>query len=114
VANDRAASGTTTTQDTVSTERVTSMTGEPAVGASSAETTNISMAAIKANFDAFDKQGKGYITREDAAADPHLTAQFDTLDADHDGKLSVTEYMSARNVAQFRPQQGVDSGVQRD
>jgi len=72
------------------------------------------MAALKANFDAFDKDSKGYITRDEAATDPHLSAQFDTLDSDHDGRLSVTEFMSARNVAQFRPKQGVDKGVQRD
>ena len=76
----------------------TTATGTPAV----------SMAAIKSNFDAFDKNGDGYISKDEAAADPHLTAQFNTLDADHDGKLSVTEFMSAANVAEFRPQRGLE------
>ena len=106
--------GTGTTDQTVSTERLTSISGEPAAAPSAAESTNISMAAIKANFDAFDKQGKGYITRGDAASDPHLTAEFDTLDSDHDGKLTVTEYMSAHDVATFRPQQGVDKSTKRE
>ena len=75
----------------------TTATGTPAV----------SMAAIKSNFDAFDKNGDGYISKDEASADAHLTAQFTTLDADHDGKLSVTEFMSAANVAEFRPQRGL-------
>jgi len=87
--------------DTASTNKNTT------IGASASESPNISVAAIKANFDAFDKGGKGYITREEAASDPRLSAQFDTLDADHDGRLSITEYMSARNVAELRPKQGL-------
>lgn len=76
----------------------TTATGTPAV----------SMAAIKTNFDAFDKNGDGYVSKDEASADPHLSAQFNTLDADHDGKLSVTEFMSAANVAEFRPQRGLE------
>ncbi|MDM7554353.1 EF-hand domain-containing protein [Xanthomonas fragariae] len=38
-----------------------------------------------------DKNGDGLIDRSEAAADPMLAAQFDTLDTDKDGKLSREE-----------------------
>ena len=69
-----------------------------------------SMSAAKANFDAFDKDSSGYIDKQEAMLDPKLTAQFDTLDANRDGKLSVTEFMAASDVAEFRPQQGIKQG----
>ncbi|MGQ5284396.1 EF-hand domain-containing protein [Xanthomonas arboricola pv. corylina] len=38
-----------------------------------------------------DKNGDGVIDRSEAAADPRLAAQFDTLDTNKDGKLSRDE-----------------------
>ncbi|KGK57177.1 calcium-binding protein [Xanthomonas cannabis pv. phaseoli] len=38
-----------------------------------------------------DKNGDGVIDRSEAAADPKLAAQFDTLDTNKDGKLSRDE-----------------------
>ena len=40
---------------------------------------------------AADTNGDGLISRQEAAALPHLAQQFDAIDADHDGQLSKDE-----------------------
>jgi Ca2+-binding EF-hand superfamily protein len=47
------------------------------------------------SFEALDKDGDGYVSREEAAAAPGLVERFSTLDQDGDGRLSRAEYARA-------------------
>lgn len=49
-------------------------------------------AAEPLTFNSLDKDGDGYISREEAAAVPGLLEQFTYLDQDGDGRLSPLEY----------------------
>lgn len=40
------------------------------------------------DFAALDRDGDGFISREEAQANPALAAEFDSLDSAHRGKLS--------------------------
>ncbi|TMP13868.1 EF-hand domain-containing protein, partial [Pseudoalteromonas ruthenica] len=44
------------------------------------------------DFDKLDMNGDGYISIEEAKADEGLLAQFNELDADQDGQLSQAEF----------------------
>jgi hypothetical protein len=43
-------------------------------------------------FSAVDQNNDGYLSREEANADPQVTKVFATADVDHDNLLSQTEY----------------------
>ena len=43
------------------------------------------------DYTKLDKNGDGNISKEEAKADPSLSARFDTLDTDGSGSLSTTE-----------------------
>lgn len=54
-------------------------------------------------FDARDTNHDGYIDKAEARSEQKLLSQFNTLDADKDGKLSATEFMNAKNLAKLTP-----------
>jgi EF-hand domain pair len=43
-------------------------------------------------FRQLDKDGDGWISREEAAAHPEVAAGFDKADQDRDGRLSLAEF----------------------
>jgi len=49
-----------------------------------------------ADYAKLDKNGDGNISKEEAKADPSLSAKFDTLDKDKSGSLSMTELSAAK------------------
>lgn len=61
-------------------------------------------------FDARDSNRDGYIDKSEAGSDAKLLSQFNTLDADKDGKLSAAEFMNAKNLARLTPK---DKGTDR-
>ena len=44
-------------------------------------------------FATLDRNTKGYLTNDDVSADPFLTQNWTKCDANHDGKLTIDEYM---------------------
>ena len=44
-------------------------------------------------FATLDRNTKGYLTNDDVSADPFLTRNWTKCDANHDGKLTIDEYM---------------------
>ena len=44
-------------------------------------------------FATLDRNTKGYLTNDDVSADPFLTQNWTKCDTDHDGKLTIDEYM---------------------
>ena len=44
-------------------------------------------------FATLDRNTKGYLSNDDVSADPFLTQNWTKCDADHDGKLTIDEYM---------------------
>lgn len=61
----------------------------------------ISSAAYE-KFDAIDVDHDGSIDRKEAQASKTLSAQFSKLDTNKDGKLSVTEFNNASNMAAIK------------
>jgi len=57
--------------------------------------------ANQTQFDARDSNHDGYIDKTEAGNEQRLLSQFNTLDADKDGKLSAAEFMSAKNLAKL-------------
>jgi hypothetical protein len=55
---------------------------------------------VSAIFDKLDTDHDGKLTREEAQAHPTVLAHFDDADANHDGVVTKEEFMAA-----FRPQQ---------
>jgi hypothetical protein len=45
-------------------------------------------------FATLDRNNKGYLNTDDVSADPFLTQNWAKCDVDHDGKLTLQEYMS--------------------
>jgi hypothetical protein len=73
-------------------------TDKPA-GAKTASTANGSNdGGAEAMFKSLDKNGDGFISKEEAAGTPHA-ADFATLDKNGDGKLSRDEHASAKEHA---------------
>jgi Ca2+-binding EF-hand superfamily protein len=52
------------------------------------------LAAFQQRFAAADKDGDGALTREEAKGMPRVSAHFDEIDANHDGKVTTTEILS--------------------
>jgi Ca2+-binding EF-hand superfamily protein len=52
-------------------------------------------AAIEAAFKRADTNGDGKLSKEESARLPEVQANFDTLDKDKDGSLSLAEFMAA-------------------
>ena len=47
---------------------------------------------IQEDFESFDRDRDGYVTRDDATRWQRLAKAFDRFDADHDGRLSRAEF----------------------
>lgn len=67
----------------------------------SATAESISPAAYE-KFDAIDIDHDGSIDKKEAQASKTLSAQFSKLDTNKDGKLSVTEFNNASNMAAIK------------
>jgi Ca2+-binding EF-hand superfamily protein len=67
----------------------------------SATAASISSAAYE-KFDAIDVDHDGSIDKKEAQASKMLSAQFSKLDTNKDGKLSVTEFNNASNLAAIK------------
>lgn len=53
-------------------------------------------------FGALDADRNGAIDKHEALASKELTVRFDTLDRNHDGKLSLTEFSAIRDLASIK------------
>ena len=53
-------------------------------------------------FKALDADRNGAIDKHEAMASKELTVRFDTLDRNHDGKLSLTEFSAIRDLASIK------------
>ena len=53
-------------------------------------------------FERLDLDHDGFISRQEAQADPHLARHFDAIDTDHDGRLSHQEMKSYRIARKSR------------
>ena len=53
-------------------------------------------AALAADFDSLDVDGNGAISMQEAAADAKIAEQFNTLDVDGNGELSKEEFSKAQ------------------
>lgn len=51
--------------------------------------------AVEAAFKRADANGDGKLSKEESARLPEVQANFDTLDKDKDGSLSMAEFMAA-------------------
>jgi hypothetical protein len=51
------------------------------------------------NFDRLDRNGDGYISRDEAKDAPELQTRFSELDTNNDGKLSREEYDALNSSA---------------
>lgn len=61
-----------------------------------------SSATAQTKFDQLDADHDGSISKEEAQASNALKAEFTRLDANKDNKLSMTEFMSATNLASIK------------
>jgi hypothetical protein len=52
--------------------------------------------AQNADFAALDRNGDGYLSRVEALADPEIAKRFAQFDLDKDRRLSLAEYLAAR------------------
>jgi hypothetical protein len=59
-------------------------------------------AAAYEKFDALDADHDGSIDKQEANASKVLSAQFAKLDTNKDGKLSITEFNNAQNMASIK------------
>jgi osmotically-inducible protein OsmY len=63
---------------------------------------NAAAVAQPQDFAAFDRNGDGYLTRIEVAADPEIAKRFAQFDTDKDRRLSAAEYQSAREDSHRR------------
>lgn len=49
---------------------------------------------VKYSFEMLDRNGDGFITRDEAAVSPELTANFDELDRNRSNSLDRSEFVS--------------------
>lgn len=68
------------------------LVGAAAPGAASAQSTARERCAVEAAFARADTNGDGRLSREEVQRLPAIAAQFDALDADKDGFLSLEEF----------------------
>ena len=66
-----------------------------------------------AMFTAMDKNGDGFISKEEAAGTPHA-ADFASLDKNGDGKLSQDEHYNAKEHVAARAKAGSTAGTATD
>lgn len=57
-------------------------------------------AAETPEFAALDRDGDGYLSREEARGSPPIMERFTRVDADKDRRLSPAEFAEARRLAQ--------------
>jgi osmotically-inducible protein OsmY len=57
-----------------------------------------------ADFSSLDRNGDGYLTRLEAAAEPEVAKRFAQFDTDKDRRLSSAEYAAAREDNERRAQ----------
>jgi len=55
--------------------------------------------SMQSKFDSLDLNHDGYVDKQEAAADAKLSNQFAKIDANKDGKLSITEFSNAKGLA---------------
>lgn len=80
--------------------------GEPGAAGAAAEpgaAGEAGAAGAATSFEELDKEGTGYISREQAAEVPGL--DFDAADADGDGRLDRTEFEAAMQAMPAQPEQ---------
>jgi Ca2+-binding EF-hand superfamily protein len=65
-----------------------------AVGA--AQANEDKMQKVEAKFKAADKNGDGTLDKTEAAALPNVSKNFDAIDTDKDGTVSLEEILAAR------------------
>lgn len=68
------------------------------------------MNAGSSNFDRLDRNGDGYISREEAKDAPELQTRFSELDTNNDDKLSREEYDALNSSASGATGTGSMSG----
>lgn len=89
---------TPTTQSTPSTPATT-----PRSSAALNDLNQPSMSATaQTKFDALDTNHDGAISKQEAMASTSLNSEFAKLDADKNSKLSLSEFMSAQNLASIK------------
>ena len=59
-------------------------------------------ATAQTKFDALDTNHDGAISKQEAMASASLNGEFAKLDADKNNKLSLSEFMSAKNLASIK------------
>ena len=57
-------------------------------------------------FTRWDANGDGQLSRDEVANAPRLVQDFDAIDANHDGFLTVAELQAARAASGFGPRGG--------
>jgi EF hand len=68
---------------------------QQAAGAGAKDKGGADKSAIEAAFKRADSNGDGKLSKEESARLPEVQANFDTLDKDKDGNLSMAEFMAA-------------------
>lgn len=81
---------------------------DKAMGAKSASANGANDGGAEAMFAAMDKDGDGFLGKEEAAGTPHA-ADFALLDKNGDGKLSRDEHFSAKEHVAARTKAGVNA-----
>jgi Ca2+-binding EF-hand superfamily protein len=81
--------------------KVTALAAVLAAGAAFAQQTpppasNTNADTSSMDYSKLDANGDGVISKDEAKGDANLSAQFSTLDTDHDGKLSSAELAKAK------------------
>ncbi len=89
----------------VSANTTDKTSGAKSTSASSPSTTASNDGGAEAMFKSLDKDGDGFISKEEAKGTPH-EAQFDKLDTNHDGKLSREEHAAAPEHVAARSKDG--------
>jgi hypothetical protein len=91
-----------------STPTSSSQPAQPATSPRATSATNTmnsdtSMSATaQTKFDSIDSDHDGSVSKQEAMASNSLNAEFTRLDANKDNKLSLAEFMSAKNLASIK------------